>query len=248
MKAMVFAAGEGQRLRPITEKTPKPLVQVAGRPMIDYPLLLLRHYGAKEIIINLHHLGDQVENYLGDGARFGLKICYSRESELLDTGGGLLKAKRFFENATFIVINTDVLIDLPLAQVLELHRRNQAAATLVLRPDPEADRYGSMDIAADGRICRFLNATMPAAPSPARHTLMFTGVQILEPSIFDYMPAVTGSEKFSTTKDVYPKMLLASERLFGYRFDGFWRDLGTAERIQEAERSLRLGQAKLHYL
>jgi mannose-1-phosphate guanylyltransferase len=248
MKAMVFAAGEGQRLRPITEKTPKPLVQVAGRPMIDYPLLLLRHYGAKEIIINLHHLGDQVENYLGDGTRFGFKICYSRESELLDTGGGLLKAKRFFENATFIVINTDVLIDLPLAQVLELHRRNQAAATLVLRPDPEADRYGSMDIAADGRICRFLNATMPAAPSPARHTLMFTGVQILEPSIFDYMPAVTGSEKFSTTKDVYPKMLLASERLFGYRFDGFWRDLGTAERIAEAERSLRSGQAKLHYL
>ena len=248
MKAMVFAAGEGQRLRPVTEKTPKPLVPVAGRPMIDYPLLLLRHYGANEIIINLHHLGDQVENYLGDGARFGLKICYSRESELLDTGGGLLRAKPFLEGATFVVINTDVLIDLPLDEVLEFHRRNQAAATLVLRPDAHADRYGSTDIAADGRICRFLNTCLPATPASPRHKLMFTGVQILEPSIFQYMPAATGSEKFSTTRDVYPRMLLASERLYGFRFDGFWQDLGTAERIEEAERGLKVGQVKLHYL
>jgi mannose-1-phosphate guanylyltransferase len=248
MKAMVFAAGEGQRLRPITETTPKPLVAVAGRPMIDYPLLLLRHYGVKEIIINLHHLGDQIEKYLGDGASFDLKICYSRESLLLDTGGGLLKAKPFLQDATFIVINTDVLIDLPLAEVLAFHRRHNAAATLVLRPDEHADHYGSMDIAADGRICRFLNARLPSVPTAPRHKLMFTGVQILEPRVFEYMPVATGSEKFSTTRDVYPKMLLASERLYGFRFDGFWQDLGTVERIEEAERSLKMGQAKLHYL
>ena len=247
MKAMVFAAGEGQRLRPITEKTPKPLVPVAGRPMIDYPLLLLRHYGADEIIINLHHLGDQVENYLGAGTRFGLNICYSREPELLDTGGGLLKARSFLENETFIVINTDVLIDLPLADVLDFHRRNRAAATLVVRPDADADRYGSMDIAADGRICRFLNTKLPSTANSPQHTLMFTGVQILEPSIFNYMPS-GGAEKFSTTKDVYPKMLLADERLYGFSFNGFWQDLGTVERIQEAEQSLKSGHAKFHYL
>jgi NDP-sugar pyrophosphorylase family protein len=248
MKAMVFAAGEGQRLRPITEKTPKPLVPVAGRPMIEYPLLLLRHYGTKEIIINLHHLSDQVENYLGDGSQLGLKICYSKEAELLDTGGGLLKAKAFLEHGTFIVINTDVLIDLPVADVLDFHCRNDAAATLVLRPDKHADRYGSMDIAADGRICRFLNTKLPDPPTSSLRKLMFTGVQILEPSIFDYMPAAVGSQKFSTTKDVYPKMLLARERLYGFRFDGFWQDLGTAERIEEAERTLNVGQAQLHYI
>jgi NDP-sugar pyrophosphorylase family protein len=248
MKAMVFAAGEGQRLRPITEKTPKPLVPVAGHPMIEYPLLLLRHYGTREVIINLHHLGDQVENYLGDGSKLGLKICYSRESELLDTGGGLLKAKPFLKDGTFIIINTDVLIDLPLAEALAFHRRNDAAATLVLRPDPDADRHGSMDIAADGRIRRFLNTRMPDAPTSPVSKLMFTGVQILEPSIFDYMPAAPGVEKFSTTKDVYPKMLLKRERLYGFRFDGFWQDLGTIERIEDAERSLNLGHAKLHYI
>jgi NDP-sugar pyrophosphorylase family protein len=247
MKAMVFAAGEGQRLRPITEKTPKPLVPVAGRPMIEYPLLLLRHYGVEESIINLHHLGDQVEAYLGDGASRGLAICYSREAELLDTGGGLLKARPFLEDGTFIVINTDVLIDLPLAEVMAFHRRTAAAATLVLRPDPLAHQYGSMDIAGDGRICRFLSAEIPAARNAAVRDLMFTGVQILEPSIFRYMPAAPGCEKFSTTKDIYPRMLLQQERLYGFRFDGFWQDLGTAERIKEAESSLSLGRAKLHY-
>jgi len=90
MKAMIFAAGLGHRLQPLTETIPKALVPVAGRPMIDYPLLLLRRYGVREIIINLHHLGDRIEAYLGDGAKFGLKIGYSKERELLDTGGGLL--------------------------------------------------------------------------------------------------------------------------------------------------------------
>jgi NDP-sugar pyrophosphorylase family protein len=248
MKAMVFAAGEGQRLRPITEKTPKPLVPVAGRPMIEYPLLLLRHYGIDEIIINLHHLGDQVESYLGTGARLGLKIYYSREAELLDTGGGLLKARPFLQDGTFIVINTDVLIDLPLPEALAFHKQSAASATLVLRPDADADRYGSMDIAPDGRIWRFLNARMPDASIASLRKLMFTGVQILEPAVFQHMPAPGEAEKFSTTKDIYPRMLAQKERLYGFEFKGFWQDLGTLERIADAERSLSLRQAKLHYL
>ncbi|MDH3443237.1 MAG: NDP-sugar synthase [Deltaproteobacteria bacterium] len=248
MKAMVFAAGEGQRLRPITEKTPKSLVPVAGRPMIEYPLLWLRHHGIREIIINLHHLGEQVESYLADGARLGLKICYSKEAELLDTGGGLLKARPFLEDAAFIVINTDVLIDVPLAEVLAFHRRNEASATLVLRPDPRADQYGSMDIADDGRICRFLDTKIPDMTSSRAAKLMFTGVQVLEPSIFDHMPSAADTDKFSTTKHVYPRMLRQGERLFGYRFDGFWQDLGTIERIKEAEQSMAKGRVSLRYI
>ncbi len=248
MKAMVFAAGEGQRLRPITGKTPKSLVRVAGRPMIEYPLLLLRHHGIHEVIINLHHLGDQVENYLGDGAALGLKIRYSKETELLDTGGGLLKARAFLEDATFIVINTDVLIDVPLAEVLAFHRQSRAAATLVLRPDARADQYGSMEMAADGRICRFLDTKLTGVKSEGADKLMFTGVQILEPRIFDHMPPRPNVEKFSTTKHIYPEILRQGERLFGYRFNGFWHDLGTIERIKAAEENLAGKPLKLHYL
>ena len=107
MKAMVLAAGQGTRLRPLTDTIPKALVPVAGRPMIEYSLLLLRHYGIGDIVINLHHHGEQIEKRLGDGSQLGLKISYSVEPELLDTGGGLLKAKPFFQNDTFIVINTE---------------------------------------------------------------------------------------------------------------------------------------------
>jgi NDP-sugar pyrophosphorylase family protein len=248
MKAMVLAAGQGTRLHPLTERIPKALVPVAGRPMIEYSLLLLKRYGIRDIIINLHHLGDQIESHLGDGAQLGLQITYSKEPELLDTGGGLLKAKPFLQGTTFIVINTDVLIDLSLNELIEFHVKKGAAATLVLRPDPLADQYGSMEIDSAGTIHRFLQTRSVLAPSGPTTKLMFTGLQVLEPRVFDYMEPEDGVRKFSTTKDTYPRMLLHQESLFGFRFDGFWQDVGTPNRIKEAEESLAVGRAKLHYL
>ena len=247
MKAMVLAAGQGTRLRPITDRMPKALVPVAGRPMIEFALLLLRRYGVRDIVINLHHFGTQIEDHLGDGQRFNVNISYSRETELLETGGGLLKAKAFLQHGTFIVINTDALIDVDLAAVLNDHRRNNAAATLVLRPDAEADRYGSIDIDADGRICRFLEHRSQLEPIGAVKKLMFTGVQILEPRVFEYMDGC-GLKKFSTTRETYPRMVHAGERVFGYCFEGFWQDLGTRERITDAEQKLSSGHAQLHFL
>ncbi|MGE5216948.1 MAG: nucleotidyltransferase family protein [Chloroflexota bacterium] len=245
---MVLAAGQGTRLRPITDSLPKALVPVAGRPMIEYALLLLHHHRIDEVIINLHHFGAQIESHLGDGALFGLKIAYSREPELLDTGGGLLKAKSFLQDGTFIVINTDALIDLDLTELIDFHRRVNAATTLVLRPDPRADEYGSMDIDESGRLCRFLDSRAPVTPVGGTHKLMFTGVQIVEPKIFDYMERAGAAEKFSTTKHTYPRMLVGGEALYGFCFNGYWQDLGTMERIREAERKLRSGQARLHFL
>jgi mannose-1-phosphate guanylyltransferase len=248
MKAMVFAAGRGERLRPLTETVPKALVRVAGRPMIDYPLLLLRHYGISEVIINLHHLGEQIEAYLGNGKRFDLDIIYSKEPELLDTGGGLLKAKPFLDRETFIVINTDVMIDLPLAESIAFHKTTGATATLILRPDPEADRFGSMEIDSEGRIYRFLNTRKHFDVPVSGRKLMFTGVQILEPRIFDYMKTEQVGKKFGTTKDTYPQMMVQGEPLYGFLFDGFWQDLGTPDRIKQAEESLARSRARLHYL
>ncbi|HXG51260.1 MAG TPA: nucleotidyltransferase family protein [candidate division Zixibacteria bacterium] len=247
MKAMVLAAGLGTRLRPLTETVPKALVRVWGRPMIEYPLRLLKHYGIEDIVINLHHGGRQIRDYLGSGARLGLRISYSEEEELLDTGGGLLRARPFLEAGTFVVINTDTIIDVPLADVLRFHREKRAAATLVLRPDPEADRYGSMDLCRDGRICRFLRTRSAACP-PATRGVMFTGLQVLEPKVFDFMETLEAGPKFSTTVHLYPRMLAAGEPLYGYCFAGFWQDLGAIERIREVENRLSRGEVRLHYL
>jgi mannose-1-phosphate guanylyltransferase len=246
MKAMVLAAGLGLRLRPLTETTPKALVTVGGRPMIEYSLLLLRHHGIREVIINLHHLGDQIVAHLGNGAKLGLHITYSREMELLDTGGGLLKAKPFLAGETFIVVNTDVLIDLSLADLLAFHREKAAIATLVLRADEQADRYGSIDIDANGRVCRFLDTQAPVKSGEVTK-LMFTGVQVMEPEIFDYMESDGSLQKFSTTKHTFPRMLTAGTQLYGFHFEGFWQDLGTPAGISRAEELLQSG-TKLHYL
>ncbi len=251
MRAMVFAAGYGQRLLPITNSLPKALVPVAGRPMIEYSLLLLKYYGFDEIMINVHHLGEKIENHLGNGKKIGLRIFYSREHELLDTGGGLSYARRFFLNESFVVINGDVAIDLSLQELKDAHRRRGAVATLVLRPDPQADLYGSIEISNDLRIQRFLDFKAPQSqPTGSLRKLMFTGVQILEPRIFDYMESDPAAvpRRFSITKSTYPKMLTQGEALYGFPFEGFWQDLGTAARIKEAEEKLSSGQASLHYL
>lgn len=248
MKAMVLAAGQGTRLRPITDNNPKALVPVAGRPMIEYALLLLRHYGIEEIVINLHHFGAAIENHLGNGDKLGLRISYSHEPDLLDTGGGLLKAKPFLQDGAFIAINTDALIDLNLAELIAFHKQRNATATLVLRPDEQADQYGSMDIDGAGRIRRFLKSEIKPKPTGPTRKLMFTGVQILEPRIFNYMEGAGAAEKFSTTKQTYPQMLLAGEPLYGFCFEGFWQDLGTVERIKQAEANLAQGLTRLHFM
>ncbi|MFQ5849000.1 MAG: NDP-sugar synthase [Candidatus Binatia bacterium] len=245
MRAMVFAAGFGRRLRPMTDKLPKALVPLGCRPMIELPLLLLKHYGIREVIINLHHRGNKIEEVLGSGKKLGLKIRYSREEDLLDTGGGLLRVKPFLEEGTFIVINSDVLIDLPLSDLLAYHSQKKATATLVLRADEKVDQYGPIGTASDGRVQSFLGYRLPhPIPTPLSR-LMFTGVQIMEPKVFDYMDS---NSPFSLTRVTYPRMLLQGEPLYGFAFQGYWQDLGTLERIKEAEEKMAAGEVKLHYL
>lgn len=246
MRAMVLAAGYGERLRPLTERVPKALLPVGGRPMIEYPLLLLRHYEIKEIIINLHHLGGKIKEHLQNGNRLGLKITYSEETELLDTGGGLLRARAFLAQNTFIVINSDVIIDLSLTALLKSHQRHGGIATLVLRPDSQADLYGAIEVSEDLRIQRFLAHKAPRSEAAGDLTkYMFTGVQVLEPGVFDHM---VDEGPFGITRVTYPKMLVQGEALYGFPFRGYWQDLGTPDRIAEAELKLKSGELKLHYL
>ena len=245
MKAMLFAAGLGTRLRPLTDTLPKCLVPVNDRPMIDYPLLLLRHYGIREIVVNVHHHAERVEEYLGDGSRFGVDIAYSREPVLLDTGGGLLGAKRFLDHGTFVIVNSDVLIDLPLDEVVRFHTNHNAAATLVLRKDPKAAAYGSIWTDVEGRIRKLLQHVAHEDGAGTLEEYMFTGVHVVEPQIFQYME---GWEPFSITRTTYPRMLTGGERLCGFPFDGEWQDLGTPERLQATSLKLLEGNLKPHFL
>ena len=242
MRAMILAAGKGTRLRPLTDTVPKPLLEVAGRPMIDFPLQLLREAGIQEVVINLHHLGEQIRNRLGDGRAYGMRISYSEEDPILDTGGAIAAAKAFLGGATFVVLNADTVIDLRLRDVIDFHRAHQATATMVLRPDPDAARHDAITVDATQRIHSILGHSdaCGAAAAAAGNRLMYAGIMVLDPRVFDYM----GQGVFSITRDVFPRLLAAAEPLYGYVHAGYWRVLDTptdlvAGRAELAQRGVR---------
>lgn len=243
MRAMILAAGFGTRLQPLTNTVPKALVPVAGRPLIEYGLLLLKAHGITEVIINLHHLGEKIRAALGDGSIYGLHLTYSPEDPILETGGGIKNAQPFLDGETFVVLNCDTIVDLDLDALHAFHQKNHVAATLVLRPDPEAARYGILETDASGQIRRFLG--QPAAVSDPLSPYMFTGVQMLEPRVFAFMPE---ERPFSTTRETYPQMLRAGEPLYGFIHTGSWMVVDDAAGIARATQIIVSGQVRLSYL
>jgi len=234
VRAMILAAGEGLRLRPLTEHTPKALVEVGGRPLIEYALETVARAGISEAIVNLHHFGDRIRAHLADGRRFGLRILYSEEPVLLGSGGGLRHAQTLLGPQTFVTLNADTIIDIDLAQVLRFHREKGAIATMVLRKDARMAHYGLIQLERNGRVGRFLRH-IRAGVTGELEPYMFTGVQILEPRVFAYMPA---EGAFSITEATYPRMLAAGEPIFGYPFEGMWLTVGTADELAHARHAL----------
>jgi len=243
LKAMVLAAGRGERLRPLTDRLPKPMIPVAGKPLLHYTLTYLKNCGIDEVVINLHHLARTIRDYLGDGSAWGLRIVYSFERSLLGTGGGIQKASPYFIGETFVVMNADILLEADLREVLRFHRESQAAVTLVLREDPDVDRYGAIEIDSDGCVREFLGKL--GLPKRPRKRLMFTGLHVLEPVVFSYMPL--DLSVFSIT-DVYVNMLRAGERISGYEMQGFWTDLGTQDRYRRLQRMVEKQEISLSRL
>lgn len=234
-KGMILAAGLGTRLRPLTLTTPKPLVEVGGEPLIFRSLRMLKSAGVEEVVINLHHLGDKIRQALGDGGQFGLSIAYSDEPEILGSGGGIKQAEPMLADATFFVVNGDALLNVDLNAVLEFHRARHAMATMVLRPDPDPDAWGAIEIDADQRIRQFVNKLPPVA-APLRK-LMFTGVHVLEPAVFRYLPLA-----FSSINEVfYPKAIAEGNPIYGYVYDGYWSDVGTPESLETVRRDAARG-------
>lgn len=240
MRAMILAAGFGTRLRPLTDTVPKALVEVAGHPMVAYPLAVVREAGIREVIINLHHLGGEIRRVLGDGSRYGLAITYSEEDPILDTGGAIKKAEPFLGGDTFVVLNADMVIDLDLASVVAWHRQRGAVATMVLRRNDGPRDYGLIEVDRGGRIRRFLGQPPELAENLAPEELtpmMFTGVHVFEPAVFSYMR----EGRFGINAETYPAMLAAGEPLYGYRFDGYWSVLDTPDLLAEGQRHIAAG-------
>ncbi|MDE3034831.1 MAG: nucleotidyltransferase family protein [Nitrospirota bacterium] len=235
MKAMILAAGLGTRLRPLTETQPKPLLPVAGTPLIVWNLLLLRRHGVTEVLINLHHLGPMIEQTLGDGRRYGLTLTYSHEPAILGTGGGIKQAEPFFEGHPFLVLNGDTLLELDLGALMQAHRERGALATMVLREDPDVERWGPVTVDQAGRILSITGRGRTG--SGAAQRLMFAGVHVMHPRLLREVPA--GRE--SSIIDAYVRAITEGEPVYGYRMAGYWSDIGKPERYAEAQRDAEAG-------
>ena len=229
MKAMVFAAGRGTRLQPLTDTRPKALVEVAGRTLLEHVLHRLVEAGVTEAIINLHHLGGQIPPFLEEHHHFGLqRVAYSQEPALLDTGGGLKQAAWFFDDGNpFLVHNADVLSDIDLGALLVAHQRSQALATLAVMDRP-TDRPLYFD--ANGRLvgrCTFEKGDeFVQTPHGETVSLGFCGIQAVSPAIFGKM-SETGAFPLA---EAYLRLAGAGEAILAHRVDGAkCRDCGRPE-------------------
>jgi len=241
MKAMILAAGLGKRLRPLTENCPKPLLPVGGTPLIVWNLLLLRQYGLRDVMINLHYLGHRIQETLGDGTAWGMHITYSLEGEILGTGGGLKRAEWFFEKKPFLVLNGDILIDLNLTHLIEHHARSGGIATMVLRDDPEVERWGVVETDRQDRVVT-INGHGWSGERGKPETLrrMFAGVHVIHPKLLCYE-----TMEASSIIDAYVTALEQGALVAGYLCHGYWSDVGTPERYAHVQRDVAAGRISL---
>ena len=222
MRAIVLSAGYGTRLWPLTEDRTKPAIPILGKPLVGYVAEYLARYGIDEIVVNLHHRPESVRRALGDGSRFGVMLHYVEEPEILGTSGALDNRREFFERETFVVVNGKIITDIDLNAALETHRKADALATLVLLPNTRRERFSVVETEA-GRVKGFGGPPVESDTEP----LMFTGIHILEPRIFEYIPR--GVFSHSTT-DVYPQAIANGEVVAAHVASGKWRELSTLKR------------------
>jgi mannose-1-phosphate guanylyltransferase len=249
MKAMILAAGLGTRLRPLTEDRPKALVEVAGHTLLEIALSRLRGVGIREVIVNVHHFGDMVVDYLKKRDNFGMRIEVSREEGLLDTGGGLKKAAWFFlegsgdSSEPFLLHNVDVISTIDLQRMAEFHRENQALATLAVQ-ERETSRYLLFD--ERGQLCgrragRDGRAEMVRAARETR-ALAFSGVHVISPQFLSMM----SEDGVFSIINTYLRVAGQGEKILAFSADEYyWRDVGRPESVAQAEEDVETQVVRL---
>jgi NDP-sugar pyrophosphorylase family protein len=237
LKALILAAGFGTRLGALTETIPKPMLPIYGQPMLSYTVRYLAGFGFDQIALNLHFQPDIIQSYLGDGSQYGVQITYSLEQELLGTAGALVPLKRFFENEPhFLVIYGDIITNQNLANLVNFHHRSKAMATLLVHKRKHSNSIIELDQA--GRIHTFLER--PEQPIQNAHSdhWVNSGVQILSPRIFDYLPSKLPAD---LPRDVYAPFI-NQLAIYGFPLDGYRCAVDSQERYNQVCRDVENGQ------
>jgi mannose-1-phosphate guanylyltransferase len=251
MKAMILAAGKGTRVRPITHIVPKPMIPILQKPVMEFLLELLREHGFTEIMVNVSHLAEEIENYFRDGQRFGVEIAYSFEGRIEDgeligdalgSAGGLKKIQtfqRFFDD-TFVVLCGDALIDLDLSEAVRRHKAKGAMASLITKrvPRDQVSSYGVVVTDDDGRVRSFQEKP---AVDEAASDMINTGIYIFEPEVLDYVP---DGVPFDIGSDLFPRLVADNAAFYALPMEFEWVDIGKVPDYWQAIRSVLQGQVR----
>jgi NDP-sugar pyrophosphorylase family protein len=227
---MILAAGLGTRMRPLTLDRAKPVLPVLNRPLLHWTLEMLAAHGVDEAMINTHYLPRTVRASVGDGSAFGIKVSYSFEREILGTGGGPRKVRRWIGDDPLLLLNGDVVFDFDLSAMRRRHDRARAPATLALIPNPDPRRYSTVITGPDGYVRALANL-----PRRAKGTVsMFTGVHILDPALLDRLPPGPSD----TVRQLYAPLIAEGNPPLGIRLKGPWYDLGSPSLYLASQQSL----------
>lgn len=227
MKGMILAAGEGRRLRPLTDHLPKPMLPIGGKPLLEHIIIHLRDCGITDLAVNLYHLPAAVIDYFGDGSRWGVSLRYSVEEQLLGSAGGVKRLQSFFDE-TFVVFYGDLLTWADLRPMIELHQRAGVPATMGLYHVADPWNRGIVQLDETQKIVRF-------AEKPPRDqvfsNLANAGIYVLEPEILNRIPL---EQVYDFGHDVFPNLLAEGRPIAGYVIEDLLIDIGLPEKYEEA--------------
>jgi mannose-1-phosphate guanylyltransferase len=251
MKAMILAAGKGTRVRPITYTTPKPMMPILQKPVMEFLLELLRQHGFDQIMVNVSHLAEEIESYFRDGQRFGVQIAYSFEGRIVEgslvgeavgSAGGMRKIQDFhpFFDDTFVVLCGDALIDLDLTAAVKWHKSKGSLATIIMKsvPKEEVSSYGVVVTDVDGRVKAFQEKPKV---EEALSTNINTGIYIFEPEVFNYIPS---GVEYDIGGQLFPKLVEIGAPFYAIPMDFEWVDIGKVPDYWRAIRGVLLGDIK----
>ncbi len=226
MQALILAGGKGTRLRPLTVYTPKPVVPMVNRPFLLYQIEELRNAGITDITLSLSYQPDKIEQVLGSGTDHGVSLNYITEPSPMGTGGAYKFAADALRETT-LIFNGDILTNVDIGKIIELHRAREAAATIALMPVADPSRYGLVEVDDEERVVRFVEKPKPDELAETAVNTINAGIYVLEPSILDIIAKDTNR---SFEYDVFPDILKRELPFFGYVMkDDYWLDIGTPE-------------------
>lgn len=234
---IILAGGLGTRLKPLTDTTPKPLIMLGEKPIVQYTIDLMKNAGVKKVYLSVGHKHEMIKEYFGSGEKIGIEVDYLIEDEPLGTAGPLkLAAAKEILTDTFFMSNGDEIRDINLQEMYEFHKRNQAVATIAMTQVEDPSTFGVAKLEGD-RILEFVEKP---AREDAPSNFISSGFYCLEPGVLDFLP---DTQKVSIERDVWPA-IAAAGKLYGFPFPGYFSDTGTFERLEKVNKDLKEGKFK----